>query len=79
MQADVDDRQAREPPKLGRLRFTPQPTQVLATDEVTGSLRKLKKVPVIARDRFKSLQQRGLIHVRRSSAHVACAHVGWRY
>lgn len=62
-QADVQERQAREPPKLGRLRFTPQPTQVLASEDVQGSLRTLRTVPVIAKDRFKSLQKRGLIHV----------------
>lgn len=64
IQADVQERQAREPPKLGRLRFTPQPTQVLASEDVQGSLRTLRTVPVIAKDRFKSLQKRGLIHVR---------------
>lgn len=63
MQADIQERQAQEPPKLGRLKFTPQPTQVLATDDVKGSLRTLRTVPVIAKDRFKSLQKRGLIHV----------------
>eukprot|EP00892_Ulva_mutabilis_P004874 jgi/Ulvmu1/2759/UM014_0217.1 len=63
LKADVEDRHAREPPKLGRLKFTPQPMQVLATDDVTGSLRTLKTVPLIAKDRFKSLQKRGLIHV----------------
>lgn len=64
VQADVRERDAQQPPKLGRLKYIPQPTQVLSTEDVTGSLRGLKTLPVIAKDRFNSMQKRGLIHVR---------------
>lgn len=63
MQVDAEAKEASEPPKLGRHRFTPLPVQVLASDDVTGSLRKLKTIPVVVKDRFKSLQKRGMIQV----------------
>lgn len=40
---------------------------MLTSDELTGSLRQLKPCFVVARDRFKSLQKRGAIEVRRRS------------
>lgn len=38
--------------------------QVLLSSEVTGSLRKLKAAPMLAKDRFKSLQKSGIIEPR---------------
>jgi nucleolar protein 53 len=38
--------------------------QVLLTEEVTGSLRKLKGYPLLVRERFKSLQRRGILEPR---------------
>lgn len=38
--------------------------QVLLTEEVTGSLRKLPATATLTRDRFKSLQKRGIIEPR---------------
>lgn len=38
--------------------------QVLLSEEVTGSLRKLKPTATLTRDRFKSLQRRGMIEPR---------------
>jgi hypothetical protein len=38
--------------------------QVLLSSEITGSLRKLKAAPMLAKDRFKSLQKSGLIEPR---------------
>lgn len=70
MQADIEERQSQEPPKLGRYKFTPQLVHVLATEDLTGSLRRLKTVPVIAKDRFKSMQKRGMIHVRHWPTYV---------
>lgn len=62
-QADLEERAKVEPPKLGRHKFQPAKLQVLATDDVTGSLRQLKTIPTVARDRFKSLQKRGMVQV----------------
>ncbi|XP_057523289.1 zinc finger BED domain-containing protein DAYSLEEPER-like isoform X1 [Amaranthus tricolor] len=41
--------------------FEPAPTRVLLTEAITGSLRKLKACCTLARDRFKSLEKRGII------------------
>ncbi|KAJ4821723.1 Glioma tumor suppressor-like protein [Rhynchospora pubera] len=49
------------PPRLGKPKFVPPPVQVLLTEEITGSLRKLKGCCTLARDRFKSLEKRALI------------------
>lgn len=38
--------------------------QVLLSEEVTGSLRKLRPTATLSRDRFKSLQRRGIIEPR---------------
>ncbi|KAH7679152.1 nucleolar protein 53 [Dioscorea alata] len=49
------------PPRLGKLKFEPAPPQVLLTEEISGSLRKLKGCCNLSRDRFKSIQKRGLL------------------
>ncbi|CAM8919905.1 unnamed protein product [Rhodiola kirilowii] len=49
------------PPRLGKRKFEPAPTQVLLSEEITGSLRKLKACCTLTRDRFKSFEKRGLI------------------
>ncbi|XP_008233842.1 PREDICTED: uncharacterized protein At2g40430 [Prunus mume] len=49
------------PPRLGKHKFEPAPVQVLLTEEITGSLRKLKGCCTLVKDRFKSLEKRGLI------------------
>ncbi|XP_052187079.1 ribosome biogenesis protein NOP53 [Diospyros lotus] len=49
------------PPRLGKHKFQPAPVQVLLSEEITGSLRKLKGCATLARDRFKSLEKRGLV------------------
>jgi Nop53 (60S ribosomal biogenesis) len=64
VQADAETKEACKPPKLGRHKFTPLPVQVLASDDVNGSLRRLKTTPLVTKDRFKSLQKRGMIQVR---------------
>jgi hypothetical protein len=38
--------------------------QVLLSEEIDGSLRRLKGTPLLAKDRFKSLQKQGLIEPR---------------
>ncbi|KAK4424897.1 Ribosome biogenesis protein NOP53 [Sesamum alatum] len=42
-------------------RFDPAPLQVLLSEEKTGSLRQLKGCCTLVRDRFKSLEKRGLV------------------
>ncbi|KAB1214101.1 hypothetical protein CJ030_MR5G017364 [Morella rubra] len=49
------------PPRLGRHKFEPAPVQVLLSEEISGSLRKLKGCCTLAKDRYKSLEKRGLI------------------
>ncbi|KXZ53755.1 hypothetical protein GPECTOR_6g672 [Gonium pectorale] len=60
-----EERAAVEPPRLGKLKFEPPSVQVLTTDEATGSLRQIKPCAMLAADRFKSLQQRGLLEPRK--------------
>lgn len=52
------------PPRLGKHKFEPAPVQVLLTEERTGSIRKLKGCCTLVKDRFKSLEKRGLIPVK---------------
>ena len=59
-----EERKALGPPRLSRHKFKPEPKQVLLSSEVTGSLRKLKAYPVLIRDRFRSLQRRGILETR---------------
>ncbi|KAI3992793.1 hypothetical protein MKX01_021754 [Papaver californicum] len=49
------------PPRLGKHKFEPAPVQVLLSEEISGSLRKLKGCSTLARDRFKSLEKRGMV------------------
>lgn len=49
------------PSRMGKYKFEPAPLQVLLSEEKTGSLRKLKGCCTLARDRFKSLEKRGLV------------------
>ncbi|KAF5179013.1 Ribosome biogenesis protein nop53 [Thalictrum thalictroides] len=56
-----EERRKLGPPRLGRNKFEPAPSQVLLSEEITGSLRKLKGCCTLTRDRFKSLEKRGLI------------------
>ncbi|KAJ6853949.1 uncharacterized protein M6B38_100285 [Iris pallida] len=55
------ERRKSGPPRLGKHKFKPAPRQVLLTEEISGSLRKLKGCPTLARDRYKSLEKRGLL------------------
>lgn len=59
-----EEKRALGPARLGRHKFKPEPKQVLLSSEVSGSLRKLKAYPVLIRDRFKSLQRRGVLEPR---------------
>ncbi|XP_056139499.1 ribosome biogenesis protein NOP53 isoform X2 [Lampris incognitus] len=52
------------PRRLGRLKFQPQDLEVQLSDELAGSLRRLKPEGSILKDRFKSLQKRNLIEPR---------------
>lgn len=58
------EKQAGAPPKLGKTPFAPEPVHVLLSEELHGSLRGLKPSAMLARDRFKSLQRRGLLEPR---------------
>ncbi|GFR51426.1 hypothetical protein Agub_g13715 [Astrephomene gubernaculifera] len=59
------ERAAVAPPRLGKLRFEPPAVQVLTSDEKSGSLRQVVPCAMLAADRFKSLQQRGLLEPRK--------------
>ena len=66
--ADREEIAQSQPPRLGKLRFEPMTTQVLTTDELEeagGSLRKIKPLSMLAKERYKSLQRRGIIEPRR--------------
>ena len=62
--ADRAERERERPPHLGRKKWAPTDVQVLPTDEITGSLLKLRPCAAVSRDRFASLQKRGRIEVR---------------
>eukprot|EP00268_Persea_americana_P013616 TRINITY_DN1602_c0_g2_i2.p1 TRINITY_DN1602_c0_g2~~TRINITY_DN1602_c0_g2_i2.p1 ORF type:complete len:360 (-),score=99.66 TRINITY_DN1602_c0_g2_i2:1086-2165(-) len=49
------------PPRLGKHKFEPAPLQVLLSEEISGSLRKLKGCCTLARDRYKSFEKRGIL------------------
>lgn len=52
------------PPRLGKNKFQPAPKQVLLSEEISGSIRKLKGCCTLARDRYKSLEKRGILPPR---------------
>lgn len=56
-----EERRKSGPPRLGRHKFEPAPVQVLLTEEISGSLRKLKGCCNLARDRYKSIEKRGIL------------------
>lgn len=56
-----EERLKSRPPRLGKHKYADAPLQVLLSEEITGSLRKLKGCPTLTRDRFKSLEKRGLV------------------
>lgn len=58
------EKRALGPPRLGKYKFEPEPIQVLLSEDVTGSLRKLKGCYTLVRERYKSLQRHGLIEPR---------------
>ncbi|KAI4306519.1 hypothetical protein L6164_029790 [Bauhinia variegata] len=49
------------PPRLGKHKFEPAPVQVLLSEEITGSIRKLRGCCTLVKDRYKSLEKRGLV------------------
>ncbi|KAI4385628.1 hypothetical protein MLD38_003629 [Melastoma candidum] len=49
------------PPRLGKHKFEPAPLQVLLSEEITGSIRQIKGCCTLAKDRYKSLEKRGLV------------------
>lgn len=60
-----EERRKRMPARLGKVKYVPEPTHVLLSEEISGSLRKTKGVSTLLRDRFKSLQRRELIEPRK--------------
>ncbi|KAK7882791.1 hypothetical protein WMY93_028965 [Mugilogobius chulae] len=56
--------QKSQPRRLGRLKFQPQDMEIQLSDELAGSLRRLKPEGSVLKDRFKSLQKRNLIEPR---------------
>ncbi|XP_026182886.1 ribosome biogenesis protein NOP53 isoform X2 [Mastacembelus armatus] len=53
-----------QPRRLGRLKFQAPDLEVQLSDELAGSLRRLKPEGSVLKDRFKSLQKRNLIEPR---------------
>ncbi|KAL3834780.1 hypothetical protein ACJIZ3_009516 [Penstemon smallii] len=62
------DRLKTRPPRFGKYKFDPAPLQVLLSEEKTGSLRQLKGCCTLVKDRFKSLEKRGLVIPTRKSS-----------
>ncbi|XP_040901757.1 ribosome biogenesis protein NOP53 isoform X2 [Toxotes jaculatrix] len=56
--------QKSQPRRLGKLKFQAQDLEVQLSDELAGSLRRLKPEGSVLKDRFKSLQKRNLIEPR---------------
>uniref|UniRef100_A0A3Q3KJ64 Ribosome biogenesis protein NOP53 n=1 Tax=Monopterus albus TaxID=43700 RepID=A0A3Q3KJ64_MONAL len=56
--------QKAQPRRLGRLKFQAPDLEVQLSDELAGTLRRLKPEGSVAKDRFKSLQKRNLIEPR---------------
>lgn len=56
--------QKSQPRRLGKLKFQPDDLEVQLSNELAGSLRKLKPEGSVLKDRFKSLQKRNLIEPR---------------
>ncbi|XP_030264482.1 ribosome biogenesis protein NOP53 [Sparus aurata] len=61
---DNQEAQKAQPRRLGKLKFQPQDMEVQLSDELAGSLRRLKPEGSVLKDRFKSLQKRNLIEPR---------------
>ncbi|KAM4019288.1 ribosome biogenesis protein NOP53 [Anomaloglossus baeobatrachus] len=55
---------ALQPKRLGRLKYQEPDIDILLSDELTDSLRKLKPEGSVTKDRFKSFQKRNLIEPR---------------
>ena len=70
------ERAATLPPRLGKHKFVPTPAPVLTSDEVTGSLRQLAPYPMVAAERYRALQKRGLIEVRKPAGERKKARLG---
>eukprot|EP00244_Chara_vulgaris_P004871 TRINITY_DN19867_c0_g2_i2.p1 TRINITY_DN19867_c0_g2~~TRINITY_DN19867_c0_g2_i2.p1 ORF type:complete len:289 (-),score=73.63 TRINITY_DN19867_c0_g2_i2:213-1079(-) len=64
LQVSRADRKAEGPPRLGKHKFQPARVQVMLSEELTGSMRTLKGCFTLLRDRYKSLQKRGLVEPR---------------
>lgn len=56
--------QKAQPRRLGKLKFKAEDLEVQLSDELAGSLRRLKPEGSVLKDRFKSLQKRNLIEPR---------------
>lgn len=65
--ADKEELAKSQPPRLGKHRFEPLPIQVMTTEEIRqtgGSLRKIKPTSMLTKERYKSLQRRGVVEPR---------------
>ena len=65
-QVEKAEKALEQPPRLGKHRFEAPSMAVATSDELAGSLRQVKACPMLAVDRFKSLQKRGLIEPRKA-------------
>lgn len=64
-EANESERARSRTPRLGKTPFVNGAIQVLASDEIFHNLRRLKSHPMMLKDRFLSMQQRGTIETRR--------------
>ncbi|KAE8585751.1 hypothetical protein XENTR_v10021441 [Xenopus tropicalis] len=64
LKAEKRKKEALQPRRLGRLKYKDPEIDVLLSDELPESLRKLKPEGNIATDRFKSFQKRNIIEPR---------------
>jgi nucleolar protein 53 len=65
-QADLAEKRATLPPRLGKRRFVVEPPMAPDAEEAKlGSLRAITPCAIVAADRLRSLQHRGLVEPRR--------------
>lgn len=65
LQVVKEEKASTLPGRLGRHKFEAPSVQVATSDELAGSLRRIKPCAMVALHRYKSLQQRGLIEPRK--------------
>lgn len=60
-----EEKEESAPPRLGKHRYEGDELRVMLSEELTGSLRQVKQEGLLLKDRFQSLQKRGVVEVRK--------------